>query len=627
MRLVPSARILPLVALALATSWPARSRGDDVARVADLLDWTIVLDERATPAERHAAEELRDHLRLAADADGDGRSDSQRPEQVVATRAVPGRRSIFVGPEAALAGSMGEVRIDDLGEEGVRIVIGADAIAIVGGRPRGTLYAVYEFLERYAGVRFLTPDHTHVPPDAATRPLPPGEFSYVPPFSFRWSFYRINGEDPAFAARLRVNTVSDRPELGGRSNQRLINHTLFKQLPPEKWGAEHPEYFALVDGVRKLEGKGGGPEICSTNPDVAGLVAEAVLREIEAEPNLRNISVSQNDNSAYCRCPECAKVAEREGTQMGPHLEFANKVADLVGAKHPEVKIGTLAYWYTRVPPKTLRPRPNMQIQLCSIEACTLHALNDPTCEKNRAFASDTAVWGTLCDDIWIWNYNTNFGNYDLPFPNLRAIGPNLRFFRDNHAKGVFMQANGNGRAGEFGDLRNYVLARGLWDPELDSWALAEEFCKLHYVESSGPIIAWLMLLHGNAEARGVHPGCFPKPADVGLTPEVARAGYDLFKQAMSRAKSDVVRERVEKASITAYKAVVATTGVKRAVPGAGADAGAKGVERLHVDGYDEDVVARYVELARKHGMDRVSEERESEPYFKEMLGDTTGPR
>jgi hypothetical protein len=38
-------------------------------------------------------------------------------------------------------------------------------------------------------------------------------------------------------------------------------------------------------------------------------------------------------------------------------------------------------------------------------------------------------VWGRICDDIWIWNYNTNFRYYDLPFANLRVISSNIRYF------------------------------------------------------------------------------------------------------------------------------------------------------------------------------------------------------
>jgi len=67
---------------------------------------------------------------------------------------------------------------------------------------------------------------------------------------------------------------------------------------------------------------------------------------------VRNISVSQNDNSAYCHCEACEAVNTREGTPMGSHLALVNAVAEQVEKAFPNVKVGTLAYWYTRKAPK-----------------------------------------------------------------------------------------------------------------------------------------------------------------------------------------------------------------------------------------------------------------------------------
>ena len=73
-------------------------------------------------------------------------------------------------------------------------------------------------------------------------------------------------------------------------------------------------------------------------------------------------------------------------------------------------------------------------------------------------------------------------------------------------------------------------------------------------------------MLHDNAEARGVHPGCFPSPQEVGLDAEVARKTFDYFEQALALAEDDVVGARVEKASICAYKAMIVTSDELEAV-------------------------------------------------------------
>ena len=486
-----------------------------------------------------------------------------------------------------------------MGEEELRISIETNRVVIAGGRPRGTLYGVYQFLEDCLGVRFLTHDHTHVP-DASALKIPCGTRTYTPPFSFRWSYYRENMEHPDFAAKLRVNTVTGEDRLGGNTGQSLINHSFHQLVPYNEYGQSHPEYYALVDGRRDTRTHGGGPQLCVTNLEVVEIAASTAIKALNDDPNAQNISVSQADTDAYCRCDSCEEINDREGSPMGAHLRFVNAVAERVEKVHPHVKIGTLAYWYTREPPKTIRPRHNVQIQLCSIECCTLHPINDSNCEKNRAFCRDADEWGKICDDIWIWNYNTNFRAYDLPFPNLRAIGPNVRYFLRNNAKGVFMQANGNGTTGELCDLRNYIIGRLIWNSDLDDKVLGEEFVRLHYNSAAQPILDYINALHNNAEARRVHPGCFPSPQEVGLNAEFARKAFDYFEQALALAEDDVVRARVGKASICAYKAMIVTSDDLEAE------------ERTQL-------IDRYIALCQRHQMTHAAEHKLASDYFEEL--------
>jgi hypothetical protein len=285
---------------------------------------------------------------------------------------------------------------------------------------------------------------------------------------------------------------------------------------------------------------------------------------------------------------------------MGSQLAFVNAVAELVEEAHPDVKVGTLAYWYTRKAPKTIRPRDNVQIQLCSIECCTLHSIDDPDCERNRAFCNDMNEWGKICDDIWVWNYNTDFHAYDLPFPNLRVIGPNVRYFLRNNVKGVFMQANGNGNSGELCDLRNYLIARMLWNPDLDDKATREEFVRLHYKGAAQPILDYIEMLHDNAEKAGVHPGCFPSAKDVGLNPEIARKAMGYFKQALELADDQTVRARVGKASICAYRAMIEAGGPME-------------------NAKREALIDEYIMLCKRHNMTRAAEHKEASKFFEEL--------
>ena len=526
--------------------------------------WDIVVGDDATPAERYAAEEFRDYvdratgvrLPVTGDAQGSG-------GHVLIGPAAAGRDPAAFGPEDLL------ISVDE------------GCIAICGGRPRGTLYGVYTFLEDYLGVRFLTADHTYVPAPAerAACTVAPVERTYRPPLSFRWPFLGENAVAPDFSTRMRINTITDDPRLGGRTPMGLTSHTFHRDLPSGVYGTDHPDYYALHSGRRlaPFDNDFHTSQPCLANPEVLRIITQKVLAQIEASPAQRNVSVSQNDNVKHCECDACRAVDEREDSPMGSVLKFVNAVADEVAKHHPDVKVSTLAYQRTRRAPKLMRPRPNVQVQLCSIECCVMHPIDDPACPLNVEFCRDLAAWGRICDDVRVWHYNTNFSDYLLPCPDLRVIEPNVRYFVRNNVRGLFVQVAGNERwaqltpweasaiaspeghvaGAELCDLRNYMIANLLWDPSRSGQALMDEFLDHHYAEAAPPIRRFIELVHDNAEAKGVHRNCFGRAADYGIDERVAGEGLTAYAEALALAQSSVIRARVEKASMAAVRAAL----------------------------------------------------------------------
>lgn len=565
----------------------------------EMNSWKIVCTSTATESEKYAASEFQ---RLFKEMTG-----TLLP-QVEAAGGKTG--AVFIGPDA-VARSDQPTDSRALAEEALRIRVAPNAVCIDGGRPRGTLYGVYEFFEELCGVRYLTFDHTYFPADAAQRKIPMGLRVANPMFAFRWSYYGETSRHPDFAARLRVNTVSDDPKLGGRTGFRLVSHNVAYLVPPAKWGKEHPEYFALVNGRRKLEEGGGGPQLCMSSPELVGVVVDAVLEEIKKNPTARNINIAQMDNESYCTCPNCAAIDTREDSHAGATLAFVNAVAERVEKTIPDVLLSTYAYLYTRKPPKKIKPRRNVMIQLCSIECCDFHAIDDPSCPLNRAFCADMAGWKKIANNVFIWHYNTNFKGYVLPFPNLRSIGKSVAYFAKNNGKGVFMQAAGNGFSTELSDLRNYVMARCLWKPGRDSWREAEEFCRLHYAESAGPILAYLKWYHDLVDDSGAHPTCFPTESSLSINPDSARRIMAYFQEALALAKSDAVRARVEKASLCAYRAAVSASSMKLTYR--------DGKCYPDLSEYGSDLLEKYASLCQRFGVTMDDEMIPTERYLSVM--------
>ncbi len=591
-RLVTSVTLVLL--FCLANSAAAATKDESTLSFGDVLGWKIVVPAEAIESEKYAAEELNAVIEKI----------NGSPLEI--TDKIPADGGyILIGQSAGL-------NTADLGEEGLQIDINPNYIIITGGRPRGVLYGVYEFCEKYLDVQFLTTDHTFIPESVKDVKLPCGSYTYIPEFVFRWAYLAENNGDQKFATRMRTNTTQTEKKCGGNCGYSLINHSFHHHLPIAKYGKEHPEYFMMQNGHRAIDFAdtwGLGPNPCYASEGALKVITESAMDYFKNDPDKKNISLSCVDSHAYCECPECSKMNDQHGGTSGSHFDFINRVARIIGEKYPDKFVGSLAYYHTRHAPTNMKMEDNVQIQLCSIECCTFHALDDPNCPKNVAFYKDIKDWAKICKNIMIWNYNVDFHRYDMPFPNLKSIGPNVRFFRDNNVTGVFMQSAGNSHNSSMSDLKNWVISQCLWKPGSDSWDLALKFCKMHYVESAGPIIEWLSLLHNHVGLSDVHYNCFPEAEDMNLDTDMAKKAIAFFQQAMDLAKSDEIRSRVEKASIGGYRLMLEASPYERV-----GDA----YKLILPEGY-ENTLETYKALVEKYKTNMATERATFKEYYKRI--------
>jgi hypothetical protein len=187
-------------------------------------------------------------------------------------------------------------------------------------------------------------------------------------------------------------------------------------------------------------------------------------------------------------------------------LRFVNSVAADIEKEFPDVAISTLAYQYTRKPPKHAKPGHNVIVRLCSIECSFSKPLID---KRNQAFQNDILGWSKICDRLYIWDYVINFRHYFLPHPNLRVLGANVKFFVKHRVKGIFEEAARNNAGTEMAELRGWVLAKLMWEPSLDSGKLIDEFLEGYYGPASPYIKEYLRVTHNAVAASGDWLGCF----------------------------------------------------------------------------------------------------------------------
>lgn len=385
--------------------------------------------------------------------------------------------------------------LGSLGTDGFRLAVRSPHLCIVGSQVRGTLYGVYELLETYGGCHWFSSFYSVIP-KLTTWKIPEIDDVQTPAFVMREPFWfdMFNGD---FAARSRAN--GSRMELsekhGGkiRFGGGLFVHTFYRLMPPNEFFADHPEYFSEINGKRVAD----HAQLCLTNPDVVRICTERLLGHIRSDPGARLYSLSQNDWHGFCTCPACRAIDEREGSPSGSLIHFVNQVAEQVEKEFPDVWIETLAYQYTRHPPKTLKPRANVVPRLCTIECDFSVPLDRSQYDQNVSFVKDIDGWSSLTDKLYIWDYTTNFGHYLGPHPNFHALQGNVKFFRDHHVVGLFEQGAYQGRHAEFAELRAWILAKLLWNPDQDIEPLYQTFFQGYYGAAASSVRAYFDELQG----------------------------------------------------------------------------------------------------------------------------------
>ncbi|RMF98853.1 MAG: DUF4838 domain-containing protein [Planctomycetota bacterium] len=234
-------------------------------------------------------------------------------------------------------------------------------------------------------------------------------------------------------------------------------------------------------------------------------------------------------------------------------LFLVNRVAEAVAEKYPDKAVETLAYQWTRKPPKTMRPRPNVIIRLCSIECCFAHPLAECDQEANRRFVEDLRGWARICDRLWVWNYVTDFRHYLLPFPNLRVRNDNIRLFAENHVRGVFEQDTYNTPSSELAALNGYITAKFLWNPDYDEDTAINEFLEGYYGKAAPFIRRYIDAIHDRVAEENIHMTIWVPPTHPHLTDELLVEADALWQHAEDAVRDDAVllrRVRIGRISV-----------------------------------------------------------------------------
>ena len=523
---------------------------------------SIVVGPGATETERFAAGELRRYLKEITGADLRIETESD---------VDPSGLILSIGNTKYSRGA--EDRFDKAvaGPGSDSFIIKADGrlVLLVGGGDRGTLYSVYEFLERQ-GCRWFMPGKLgEVIPTEESLRVEDTDILRIPEFIQREIITEappgLTEEDLIdWAARNRINRmygISYRnPAVyrkhGGHIRWQLLVHNFSFALPNAKYFAEHPEYYSLYKGDRVKVGNEEG-SLCTTCPDVIRIFSEFASDWFDRNPDGAIVPVSPMDGMIkWCECPACRDLGGlnfapgKRGSMSRRLVVFVNEIAKRVYARHPDRYLYLLAYQNYMDPVPDLTLEKNVVVAVAH-HGCYAHGIGQ--CAANRDAAERLRQWAAMANPD-----SGSPGNFDYtllhgylpesalaPQPYARTIRDTIRLL---HALGSRYYVVLCGPSLTHNPLPFYLVARLTWDPEADYDRLYDDFFDRFYQEAAGSMKAYWSLLEDAVQKADWHPinwrdTAVPSPRVY--TPAVLADGESLLAEAERRAETDTVRRRI----------------------------------------------------------------------------------
>lgn len=446
----------------------------------------------------------------------------------------------------------------DIMNQGFRLTVNSDAVAISANSLQGITNGIYSFLEEELGCMFVAEEFDYIP-QLKTINLSQKDELNEPDIAWRtvYTYGAIRLNDTAFNkdylgwhTKLRLN---------GAGNDDWMNwcHTSFTYISPDEYFDEHPEYFSLYKGKRVYEQGPVSGQLCWTNEDVYRIISEKVFKEMEENPDIHIWDVSQMDTwinrGVGCQCDNCKAIDDAEGSQMGSLLAFINRLADECKERFPDNYISTLAYNYSVKPPENLVPCDNVIIKLCLMPGDNSTSYAFPANKNAEEAHNVVETWGKIAKHLLIWDYNVNFHNYLMPFPVIGNMVYNNDFYIENNTYGIFHQMDYD-KGGQDARLHTYLYSKLMWDKDIDVEKLAGKYMDVYYGAAAPYIEEYYQAVHDNIQKynQGMYIYAKPERYTFGyLSDKCLKEYMRIFDEALDAANGDdELTARVEREMI-----------------------------------------------------------------------------
>ena len=422
-------------------------------------------------------------------------------------------------------------------------------LLLSGGSERSVLYAVYTFLQKYLGVRWLWPGASgEFMPRKERWTLPEIDFSYQPPIKYR--ALHQTGDAPAdkegfrdwmarnFSTNHWNGVKNDRKD---RARGFYVAWGAHAACVPQRYFRQHPEYFALTNGIRH------NMQFCFSNPDAIKLAAKEIAGELRLrKPEI--VMLFPSDNHQLCECSSCSVM---KGSDKW--FRCFDSLVKILKKRFPKVEFLSCAYMGFMDPPSRL-PQDSPFTILTTYRRCNLHKL-DSDCPHNQREAAWIREWANKGTPIGFYNYEFCIFHWKegLLTPFYSLIDENLKMAARLKSPLVTTEVWQGGPKQALRDvaymknrLAVYLYAQLMWNPSADCDALIRDWCQTVYGKGADPLYRYFKRIDKQWTSMKIHCGIgeFPSRfADSFVTPELYAEVRSLFLEAdrLNGGKTDAV--------------------------------------------------------------------------------------
>lgn len=448
---------------------------DSVLADHGISDYKIVVPKTASWQITQAKDELSDFFAMATGVNlgietDDGKTFDQND------------KVISLGHTTIASGSGLTLSYEEYGNDGYYIKTFGNTVVIGGAQDNGTMYGIYDFLYYNLGVKFWAETEITIPDlENSTVYLKDMDYKSIPDIKSRVMNLSYNGYSVLSEYRMRLDK-------GFGSNWLAWGHTFFQLMPPSKYQAQHPDWYAS-----------SGNSLCTTNEE---MIAELinVMKEKILNSSVKHgyFMIGQEDGCGWCTCDKCEADAAQHGGKAGRNMRFINQIADVMNpwveeTFHGEREYKWIVFAYSEVqdPPvkrnadgsydpydSSVVAHENVGIMIAPLAADWAHSMLDVNHNSDQKFVFEG--WQSITKEFYIWTYSVMYDNLFVFMDQWSTLQDTYKLYYDIGANYIFDQPSPY-RNTPFFDLNNYVRSKLLWDVDMNIEKAIDDFIDVYY--------------------------------------------------------------------------------------------------------------------------------------------------